>query len=161
LGKKPIFTVRDRPVVLENVERYQKRNRIFDVNKRPVFDRWKIITRTSSAERLHSSKKTLSVPQLWRIPEKFLFNADICIECSFESGAWKFQDNELFIQSSEFQSSEQNSLHAFIGALGTGCTNFVAGKPETAGLYWRRASERLRSSCKAQIMTSYRPRFKN
>jgi hypothetical protein len=140
-GKETGFTLRDGPVDLENVERYQKRNNIFDVDKRPVFGPLEYYHKDLVSRTPPQLPKAISVPQLWRIPEKFLFDLDICINNLFESGAWKFQGNELLIQSSEFQYFELNSLHAFFGALDTCCTDFVAGKPGTAGFYWRSACE--------------------
>jgi hypothetical protein len=56
-GKETVFILRDGPVDLENAERSQKRNKIFDVDKRPVFGPLDDYHMTSSAERLHSSQK--------------------------------------------------------------------------------------------------------
>lgn len=81
--------------------------------------------------------KSLPVAQAWRIFEKLLFDVNNHIRVSFESGVWTFDGNERLIRSSPAQSSERNSLHAFLGGLDISCAAFAAGNFQLAGGYWR------------------------
>jgi hypothetical protein len=160
-GKETVFTLRDGPVDLENVERYQKRNNIFDVDKRPVFGPLEDYHKDLVSRTPPQLPKAISVPQLWRIPEKFLFDIDICINNLFESGAWKFQGNELLIQSSEFQYFEQNSLHAFSARSIPVARILWPENQEQQDSTGGAPAKRMRGLSKAHIVTSYRTWFNN
>jgi hypothetical protein len=62
-------------------------NRIFDVDKRPIFGPGEDYHKDLVCRTPPQLQKPLSLPQLWRTPEKFLFDIDICIKDLLESGA--------------------------------------------------------------------------
>ena len=135
-GKESTFTFRNRPVDLEKIERYRKRNKL-DFHQRSLFKtnqtpKTGVVCRTPPL-----LPKSLPVTQAWRVFEKLLFDVNNHIRVSFESGVWTFDGNERLIRSSPAQSSERSSLHAFLGGLDISCAAFAAGNVQLAGGYWR------------------------
>lgn len=70
------------------------------------------------------------------------------IKGAFESDAWIFNENELLIESFQFQSLEQDSLHAFLKGLDTDCVNKALEECRLVELYWRRAFKKIENLVK-------------
>lgn len=152
IGKESTFTSEGRPVDMEKVERYRKREFIHVTGNRSLFKSLEgtktknLICKTPPP--LTSPYRPLRTPQVWHVSEKLFYDVDVYIKGSFESDAWVFNGNERLIESSHCQPLERDSLHAFLGALDTGCTNKALGKYGLAGLYWRRAFVEIESLVK-------------
>ena len=81
----------------------------------------------------------LQAPQQILIPEKLLYSLDGLIRESFESGAWRFFDNERLIESSPAAVAEQRALMSFLGSVDQGCTATRIGHLVLADAHWQRA----------------------
>ncbi|KAG4444026.1 hypothetical protein IFR05_000486 [Cadophora sp. M221] len=160
-GNESAFFIRNRPVDLEKIEKFRKRDRIEPIeqsinprrlqelpslDQRPEVRQSKLSQVQFQARELVSKtppaspiQRLLSSPRQWRVPEKLFYDVDLYIKGSFESGEWRFNGNELIIESSKSQPAERNALHAFLGGLDTGCRYFAAGKADVGGLHWRGA----------------------
>lgn len=126
------FTLQQRPVDLKKIERHRQRAGLPDIQQPENIT-------TEIAWRTPPPSPPTSLPPQWRICEKVLYDIDILIKGSFETGLWSFKGNELIIKSSTSQDLEIEVLHNFLGDFAFGChaadtRNFVR-----AGVCWQRA----------------------
>lgn len=133
------FTLRQRPVDLGRVHRHGKRAHQRNVRAKPLAKPAPPWMRAMC--RTPPPSLSLSVPALqeWRVPEKLLYDFDILIKGSFESGRWNFNGNDLIIQSSPLQTMEVQTLHDFIGNLDNGSVAADTHVFIMAGSYWKKA----------------------
>jgi hypothetical protein len=83
--------------------------------------------------------QSLPIFERWRIPEKLLYDFDVLVKGSFESGRWRFNGNNLIINSSPSGLDEKRLLHDFLGNIINGQDAVRAGDFELAGACWRHA----------------------
>jgi hypothetical protein len=158
-GKETTFFLRDRPVDLEKVEKFRKRERIQHMKQQINLEKVQELhsvdrDQTSRGMPLLQAKPTglisrtpprsplqrpLASPQVWKIPEKLMYHIETYIKGSFECGDWHFFHNERLIESSKHQASEMTSVMSYLDGLDTGCRYFAEGKADVGGLYWRKA----------------------
>jgi hypothetical protein len=125
------------------VERYRDRYRIQDVNQRSLLEREKgratdLLCRTPPPTEGH-----LQSPSLWRVPEKVLFNLDALIKRSFETGTWRFNGNDLLINSSASDQLEKTSIMTLLTGIDLGCTAITSGSHELGEIHWRQAFDEI------------------
>lgn len=120
-GKESVFTLRGRPVSLEQVEKHRKKFGIPAIKPGSLSashdssdtSSQDIVCRTPPP----SPHASLPVVEARRVPEKLLYDIDVLVKGSFEAGRWKFVSNDLLIVSSEHQTAEKLAIHDFLGNI--------------------------------------------
>ncbi|KAI3323511.1 hypothetical protein HD806DRAFT_544236 [Xylariaceae sp. AK1471] len=150
-GKDSIFTLRKRPVDLEKVRRHGQRAALH--NRQPG----NLLLSSQSPSRDVVSRtpppplrQSLPIVEQCRIPEKLLYDFDVLVKSSFENGRWRFNGNNLIINSSPSEPDEKRSLHDFLGNIINGQDAVKAGDSELAGACWRHAFIGVESLVRSQ-----------
>ena len=151
IGKDSAFTLQNRPVDLERVERHWKRTGLKNIQHRPNLNppetpAQDVVCRTPPPPLPNSPP----VIQHWRVCEKILYDVDILIKGSFEAGHWKFAGNEALMESSPAQEFELTTLNIFLGNLNNGCAAAGVQDFALAGVYWRQAFLDIEQLVKAE-----------
>lgn len=138
-GKKSLFLTHQRPADLQKVERHLKRYKV-RVFRKQNFEGSGRVAMTELVSRTPPPiGESLRVPEPWIVLEKFLFALDGLVRGLFESGDWRFHDNERLIESSSDVEEEQRRLMGFLSGLDQGCAAAQIGNSRLAGDRWRSA----------------------
>lgn len=137
-------SIRSRPADLGKIEASGRRAGFFSGVSRHS-------SQTADIGQLHircrTPPPTTSVSLLreeqWRIPEKLLFDVDVLLKGSFESGVWSWNGKDQIIRSSTEQDHERQLLHDFLGGLTSGCEAAAIRNFDSAGALWRSAFENV------------------
>lgn len=124
---------------MQDVERYRQRNKIQVASPTYQLESQQYTTNQLVCRTPPPAERPLQAPLQLVIPEKILYGLDILIRGSFESGAWKFHDNERLIESSPTAALEQRRIMNFLNGIDLGCTAARSGNNMLAGDQWRRA----------------------
>src|SRR5271170_5523652 len=138
-GKDTLFMLRDRVVDDKDIERYRKRNRISLDHGTAAFGHSPptpegLVCVTPPAQAL----SPLTLPEVLRVPEKFLYDIAQYIKGSFDTGQWIPREGDADIMSSKSE-TDRLRLQSILDGFSIGCNNYWAGRIDIVGLYWRRA----------------------
>ena len=137
--KQSQFFVGQRPVKVWNVDRYLERHKVQVPRQGSLIHTRKITMKQLVCRTPPPAERPLQTPEPWMIPEKFLYGLDGLIRGSFESGAWRFFDNERLIESSPDAEGEQRQIMAFLQSIDQGRAAAQIGDNSLAGNRWRSA----------------------
>lgn len=128
------LSLMQRPILLQQIERHIRRAGLQDVEHDSLLGlRW-----NPALEKM--SQMTMQSPfNPWRALEKVLYDIDILVRKSFETGQWIFNGNNLMIKSSGSQGLEKQALHDFLADFAIGCHAAGAKNFLAAGNAWKRA----------------------
>ncbi|KAL9042671.1 MAG: hypothetical protein Q9214_003711, partial [Letrouitia sp. 1 TL-2023] len=137
--KQSLFFVGQRPVKIWNVERHVQRYKVQISRERSLVNTRKTTMKQLVCRTPPPAERPLQTPEPWMITEKFLYGLDGLIRGSFESGAWKFFDNERLIESSPDTVREQRRIMTFLQSIDQGRAAAQIGDNLLAGDRWRLA----------------------
>ena len=137
--KQSQFFVGQCPVKVWNVERYLKRYKVQILRQESLATARKISMKQLVCRTPPPAERPLQTSEPWMIPEKFLYSLDGLIRGSFESGAWRFFDNERLIESSPDAVGEQRHIMTFLQSIDQGRAAAQIGDNPLAGDRWRLA----------------------
>jgi hypothetical protein len=154
-GKESTFTLRGRPVTLQQVENHRRRARLDPIraNVHVVTPAGveggstrDLVCRTPPP----SPHASLPVIESWRVSEKLLYDVDVLVKGSFECGRWKWVSNQLIIESSEQQLQDKLAIHDMLGSLANGVAAANARDYELAFKYWQQSFVKVDALVKGQ-----------
>lgn len=143
-GKDSAFTLRGRPVSLEQVEKHRRKFGIPSVRPGNVSHSRPVLAHSSTQDLVcrtppPSPYASIPVIEIHRVPEKLLYDIDVLAKGSFEAGRWKFVSNEQVMYSSEYEVQEKQTLHDFIGNIINGSAAAKKKNYNLAFEHWQQA----------------------